>query len=152
MNPASLAAFPVVVELPVVWGEMDSYGHVNNAVYFRYFESGRVEYFRRMGWFDYQQQCGIGPILAAIEARFRRALTYPDRVSVGARMVAETADRFIMEHLIISHSQGQVVTEGRGEIVPFHYAQGTKTPITDELRCMVEQLESTSAKERPAQG
>src|SRR5262249_44770182 len=47
---ALLAALPVIVELPVVWGEMDAYRHVNNAVYFRYFESARLEYFRRLGW------------------------------------------------------------------------------------------------------
>src|SRR5687768_14878016 len=40
-HAALLAGLPVVVELPVVWGEMDSYRHVNNAVYFRYFESAR---------------------------------------------------------------------------------------------------------------
>jgi acyl-CoA thioester hydrolase len=35
---SSLADYPVVVEIPVAWGEMDAYGHVNNIVYFRYFE------------------------------------------------------------------------------------------------------------------
>ena len=29
--------YPVAVELPVVWGEMDAFGHVNNIVFFRYF-------------------------------------------------------------------------------------------------------------------
>ena len=48
-----LAGYPVVIELPVVWGEMDSYRHVNNVVYFRYFKSARLEYFRRLDWFDY---------------------------------------------------------------------------------------------------
>jgi hypothetical protein len=43
-----LAAFPVVVELPVAWGDMDSYRHVSNVVYFRYLENARLEYFRRL--------------------------------------------------------------------------------------------------------
>jgi acyl-CoA thioester hydrolase len=30
-----LKGYPVVIQLPVVWGEMDSYRHVNNSVYFR---------------------------------------------------------------------------------------------------------------------
>ena len=34
--------FPVVIELPVQWGEMDAFGHVNNVVYLRWFESGRI--------------------------------------------------------------------------------------------------------------
>ena len=36
--------YPIVVEIPVAWGEMDYFHHVNNTVYFRYFESARVKY------------------------------------------------------------------------------------------------------------
>ncbi|MCZ6911333.1 MAG: acyl-CoA thioesterase, partial [Proteobacteria bacterium] len=36
--------YPVVIELPVVWGEMDAFDHVNNIIYFRYFESARIAY------------------------------------------------------------------------------------------------------------
>src|SRR5262249_9770958 len=91
-----LAGDPVVVELPVVWGEMDSYRHVNNAVYFRYFEAARLEYFRRLGWFEYEEQTGVGPILAATSARFRRPLSYPDTIWVAARVSDVQADRFTM--------------------------------------------------------
>src|ERR1041384_6854049 len=97
-----LTGYPVVVELPVVWGEMDSYRHVNNAVYFRYFESARLEYFRRMDWFAYEEQTGIGPILAATQARFRRPVTYPDTIAIGARIVAIDEHRMTMEYLIVS--------------------------------------------------
>src|SRR5260370_40013512 len=91
-----LAGFPVIVELPVVWGEMDSYRHVNNVVYFRYFESARLEYFRRLDWFEYEKETGIGPILAATQARYRKPLTYPDTISVGARVSELGADRLTM--------------------------------------------------------
>src|SRR6476620_1916083 len=96
-----LADYPVVIELPVVWGEMDSYRHVNNAVYFRYFESARLEYFRRLGWFEFEEQTGIGPILAATSARFRRPLTFPDPIWVAARVPAVEGDRFTMEYRLV---------------------------------------------------
>src|SRR5262249_16281093 len=116
-----LAGFPVIIELPVCWGEMDSYQHVNNVVYFRYFENARLEYFRRLDWFAYEEQSGIGPILAATSARFRKPLTYPDTISIGARVMSLESDRFHLEHLIASHAQRAVVTEGTGMIVTFHY-------------------------------
>src|SRR5690348_9736179 len=81
-----LAGYPVTVEVPVAWGEMDYYRHVNNVVYFRYFENARLEYFRRLDWFEYERVTGVGPILAATQARFRKPLTYPDRVTVAARI------------------------------------------------------------------
>src|SRR5262249_17835741 len=114
-----LAGFPVVIELPVVWGEMDSYRHVNNAVYFRYFESARLEYFRRLRWLEYEEQTGVGPILAATQARFRKALTYPDTISVGARVSSLGMDRMTIDHLIVSHRLGAVTTEGQGTVVTF---------------------------------
>ena len=43
-----LAHCPVVIEVPVAWGEMDSFQHVNNIVYLRYFESARIAYFERL--------------------------------------------------------------------------------------------------------
>lgn len=42
-----LASCAVVIERPVIWGAMDAYQHVNNTVYFRYFEDARIEYFER---------------------------------------------------------------------------------------------------------
>jgi acyl-CoA thioester hydrolase len=140
----SLDAFPVVVELPVVWGEMDSYRHVNNAVYFRYFECARLEYFRRLGWFEYEQQHGVGPILAATQARFRKPLTYPDTISVGAHVSALAEDRFTMDHVLVSKKLGAVAAEGQGTIVTFHYGDGKKVPIPDELRKRIAELEMTA--------
>jgi acyl-CoA thioester hydrolase len=146
VDRALLAGFPVVIELPVAWGEMDSYRHVNNVVYFRYFENARLEYFRRLDWFAFERACGIGPILAATRARFRKPLTYPDTISVAARVSALEDDRFIMEHLIVSHGQGVVTTEGQGTIVSFHYREHRKVPIPDEMRQRIQALE-TSVKE-----
>jgi acyl-CoA thioester hydrolase len=146
MNPMKhplLAKFPVVIELPVVWGEMDSYRHVNNVVYFRYFESARLDYFRQLGWFEFEKETGIGPILAATQAKFRRPLQYPDRVSVGARVPVVEADRFMLEHLIVSHDQGVVVTEGWGTVVTYHYAEGRKVSVPEEIRQRIAALEAT---------
>jgi len=136
-----LAGYPVLVELPVVWGEMDSYRHVNNVVYFRYFENVRLEYFRRLDWFEYEKQTGIGPILSATQARFRKPLTYPDTISVGCRIPKLEDDRFSMEYLLVSHRLKVVAADGTGTIVTFHYAEGKKVAIPQELRQRINRIE-----------
>ncbi len=141
-----LAGFPVVLEVPVCWGEMDSYQHVNNVVYFRYFENARLEYFRRLDWFAFEKETGIGPILAATQARFRRPLTYPDTISVAARVLSLEEDRFVLEHRIVSHQQQVVVTEGQGTVVTYHYAREQKVPIPEELRRRITELEATAKR------
>jgi acyl-CoA thioester hydrolase len=136
-----LIPYPVVIEFPVAWGEMDFYRHVNNVVYFRYFENARLEYFRRLGWFEYERETGIGPILHSTQARFRRPLTYPDTVSAAVRVSSLAEDRFTMNYLVVSHRLAAVAAEGQGIIVTYHYAEERKVAIPDELRRRITKLE-----------
>ena len=41
--------YPVVLSQDIIWGDMDAFGHVNNTVYFRYFEDARIAYFDQIG-------------------------------------------------------------------------------------------------------
>jgi acyl-CoA thioester hydrolase len=135
-----LAGYPVVIEQAVAWGEMDAFQHVNNVAYFRYFENARLEYFKRLGW-GVARPDGVGPIVASIQARFRKPLTYPDVISIGARISSLDTDRFTIEHVIVSRRLGAVATEGHCLIVTFNYDQGKKAPIPDDLRKHIEMLE-----------
>jgi acyl-CoA thioester hydrolase len=141
-----LAGYPVLVTQAVVWGDMDSYEHVNNVVYFRYFENARLEYFRRMDWFNLEKEIGVGPILAATSARFRKALTYPDTISIAARVEEIGEDRFMLQHIIVSHKLAAVATEGQGTIVTYDYANQRKVPVPEEVRRRIEELEATARK------
>ena len=75
-------------------------GHVNNIVYFRYFESARLAYFERVGFLDEMKRSGVGPILATTQCRFRKPLTYPDRIRVGATVKNLREDHFTMLYCI----------------------------------------------------
>jgi acyl-CoA thioester hydrolase len=146
VTPDPLADFRVVIDQPVAWGDMDSFGHVNNVVYFRYFENARVEYFRRIGWWDYLSESGIGPIVGATQARFRRPVKYPDTLRAGAKVVSFGTDRFTVRHLLVSRTSGELVTEGDAVVVCIDYRANAKVTVPDELRKRIEDLEAS----RPA--
>lgn len=141
MTSPHLTGFPVVVELDVAWGDMDSFGHVNNVVYFRYFETARVAYLTRGGWFESLRDRGVGPIVHSAQARFRKPLAYPDRVAVGARVVAVEADRVTFEHRLVSARWDDVAAEGRAVVVCYDYRAGAKAAIPDDLRARVAAME-----------
>lgn len=141
MNADLLKDFPVIIELPVAWGEMDAFQHVNNIVYFRYFESGRMAYFERIGFDNTMSQTGVGPILAHTQCRYRKALTYPDTVSVGTRVTVLSEDRFTMELCIVSHKLQKISAEGTAELVAFNYRENRKAPLPEEIRKNIEVLE-----------
>lgn len=139
-----LKDFPVVVELPVVWGEMDARQHVNNAVSFRYFESARTVYFDKLGVWKMIGDTGIGVILASINCRFRIPLTFPDKISVGVRVVNIQEDRFTVEHRIVSHRYQKIAAEGDGLLVAYDYNQLKKTALPEAFRQRIQELEGTS--------
>src|SRR5947209_9902551 len=117
--------------------------------YIRNCENARLEYFRQMGWFEYEDKTGVGPILAATQARFRKPLTYPDTISVGVCVTEIGADRFNMEYRIVSHGLDEVATEGTALIVTMHYATGKKVPIPAEVLQMIFKLEGKEPPKGP---
>ncbi|HEY0093902.1 MAG TPA: acyl-CoA thioesterase, partial [Archangium sp.] len=121
-----LDGFPVVVEIPIAWGDMDYFRHVNNIVFFRYFESARIEYLERIGFRELTEERSVGPILAATDCRFRRPLTWPDTVAVGARVTEVGEDRFAMEYRLVSRKTGELAAVGGGTLVSFDYAAQQK--------------------------
>jgi len=141
-----LKDFPVVIDIPVAWGEMDAFQHVNNVVYFRYFESARIAYFDRLNMIEFMNRTGIGPILASTQCKFKTPLAYPDTVSVGTRISQIEEDRFVMEYVVVSHRLQRVAAEGEGTIVSYNYRDQKKAPIPAEIRQRISDIESSTAK------
>lgn len=135
-----MQGYPVVFQSPVAWGEMDALGHVNNIIYFRYFESARMEYLRQIGLDDFIPE-GIGVILHSTQCRFRVPLTYPDTVTVGACAKKIEADRFSMEYIVYSQKVKAIAAEGSGLLVMYDYNQNEKTGIPRQLLVRINQLE-----------
>lgn len=134
--------FSVVVEFPVAWGEMDALGHVNNVVYFRYFESARVAYLTQINFIDPAANNGIGSILASTQCDFRKALTYPDTVMIGARVTEISDARFTMEYRAVSQRLQKIAAEGKGVIVSYNYREKRKENLPAAIRENIQAVEN----------
>ena len=141
MEHPLLQDYPVIVSIPIQWGDVDAYGHVNNTVFFRLFESARIAYLDRCGFLKSYEEDRIGAILHSTHCRFRHALNHPDDVLVGARATVVQHDRFEMAYAIVSSTHNHVAGEGGGTIVSFDYASGGKTPIPATVRAAIEEME-----------
>ncbi|WP_223786897.1 acyl-CoA thioesterase [Marinicella meishanensis] len=138
-------AFPVQVKLPVQWGDMDAFGHVNNTVYFKYFETARLAYFDAVGVMADMQQAQLGPILAETQAQFKRPLVFPDEVLTGANVLEHHAYGFLMQYGVYSLQQQAVTTVGTGRIVMVDYNSGQKVQPKASLIDAINQLQATHA-------
>ncbi len=137
-----LTEFPVIVESPVIWGDMDAYEHVNNTVYFRYFESARIAFFDQLKFKEVKDETGIGPILASTQCRFRIPLTYPDTVSIGARVSDVEGDRFTMHYRVVSHQHKKIAAEGEGLLIAYDYKALKKAALPEIIFQRIKQLGS----------
>jgi acyl-CoA thioester hydrolase len=137
-----LDAYPVIIEIPIAWGDMDAFQHVNNTVYFRHFESARIAYFEKFEAIRVMEETGIGPILAAADCVYKIPLTYPDTVSVGARVDRIDTDRFSMSYATVSHHHRKLAATGTGTIVTFDYRKGRKAPVPKEIEARIRSLEN----------
>jgi acyl-CoA thioester hydrolase len=135
--------WPVTIELPVQWGDQDAFGHVNNVVYLRWFESARIAYFERAGVL--LSMPSVGPILARQIIDYRLPLKYPDAVRVSATVKAMGRTSFTMGLRMRSKSNERAIAaEGEAVMVLLDYNANKPIPLPADLRARIEALEATA--------
>ncbi|NVJ60389.1 MAG: acyl-CoA thioesterase [Gammaproteobacteria bacterium] len=133
--------YPLVIEIPVQWGEMDAFNHVNNAVYFKYFESARIAYMEKTGVMSEMKSKMIGPILASTECRYRRPVTFPDTLKIGCKIIELKDNEFTQEYAVFSIAQDTIATKGKGRIVMVNYKSHQKTEISDSIIAAIREFQ-----------
>jgi len=137
-----LKPFPIQTKIPVQWGEMDAFRHVNNLVYLRWSETGRIEYFRSLGLnSDEPEKAPFGPILGWQDCKYIFPITYPDTVYVGTTVTEIESERFNMQCHIFSEQHDRVVAISNHRIVILDYKKSKKIPVPDSLIKRIEELE-----------
>ncbi len=137
----SLDDFHIRVEIPIAWGDMDSFKHVNNTKFFKFFETARIRYFEEAGFIETMQKDAIGPILATASCKFIKPLFYPDTVIVGTRVTSVESDNFMMEYIIVSQSKG-IAAIGDSKMVVYDYKSSEKAPLPDSVRNKIREIDS----------
>ncbi|MFK0569920.1 acyl-CoA thioesterase [Endozoicomonas sp.] len=137
-----LEGYAVITEIPVAWGDMDALQHVNNVVYFRYFESARINYFDRIQLMEKAKETGVGPVISHTQCFYKASVTYPDTLLVGSRVTDVQGDRFTMEYKIVSKSMNRVTTTGTATAVMFDFATNSKAKLSIEMKALIQKVES----------
>lgn len=127
----------------MAWGEQDLFGHVNNIVYFRYFESVRMHYLERIGVLRSHAESGVGVILASTTCDFKRSVTWPQRLDVrtGTSRIGRTS--FVMDYRI-TDEQGATVATGSSVQVMYDYRRAEKVPVPQQVRDAITSLQGAT--------
>lgn len=150
MNPGNipglLASYPVVVPVVVQWGDQDAIGHVNNTVFLRWMEVGRIAYFSEIRLGHATVGAGRGPILASVACNFRRQVTFPDEVRVGTRVAKVGTSSVVLEHAVASVRHEAIVADGTSTIVHYDYEAGRSCPVPAETRRVIARIEAGAGR------
>ena len=135
--------FPVKFEIPVAWGDMDAFGHVNNVIYLRYFETARVKYFDNLVQ-DKLEKSNIKPVLANIQASYKAQVVYPDMltVKIGVTKMGLTSLNMCCE---MFNQRGTLVLEANCTIVMFDFITQKPTGIPDQIKDFIKKIENNDA-------
>ncbi|HYR27943.1 MAG TPA: thioesterase family protein [Thermoanaerobaculia bacterium] len=130
-----------VVPHQVIWRDLDAFGHVNNAVFFTYFE-----WARSLLWWELTGVRGareIGFIVAHASCDFRRQLSLePIDICVRIKDMRRTSLDF---HHEIRKGGGEVAATGLVTVVLYDWVSQSKMEISDELRRKVAEWTSVDA-------
>lgn len=133
--------YHVVLTQDVIWNDMDAYGHVNNTVYLRYFESARIAWFDAIGISEHKARTGIGPILANVMCNFRLPLDYPDRIQIACRGRILSPKKIRTEYAVLSERHGAAAADGEGLVVYYDYNTGRSCEIPDVIVAAITALD-----------
>ncbi|KAJ6785054.1 hypothetical protein PWT90_05237 [Aphanocladium album] len=151
----------------IVWGEMAAkyralqtgfngyVCHVNNVMYNRYAESGRVNWMMNVAahvapqnqkeFRELMSPRGTGLILASIRTDYKFPMTFPDQVTVLHKLVEKpdsTSDRVLMEAVAYSHKHKRPAARFFEDIAVYDYRAAKKAPLkpfmVEEMQVMYE--------------
>lgn len=108
--------------MPIRWGDLDAQNHVNNTVYFRYFEEARVQLFREAGLSMAHNKVVL---LVHASCDFLKPLVYP--ASIVVHLVLSHIGRTSMHfeaHIESEHEAGVTYAKGKNVLVGAHPATG----------------------------
>jgi acyl-CoA thioester hydrolase len=121
------------MRIPVRWGDLDAMGHVNNTVYFRYFESLRIEWLARFGAMPNPE--GIGPVMANGFCNFIRQIEYPGEI-VARHFVARPGSKSLDTYFTLSMADAPdvVCANGGATLVWLDFPNKKTVPLPDDVR------------------
>ena len=122
--------------MPIRWGDMDAYGHVNNTVYFRYMEQARVEWIEALE--VKVRPGGEGPVIINAACTFFVPMTYPGDVEVRTfvgKPGRSSVETYVEMRLIGDET---LYAQGSAKVVWMDTQTGKSVPLPDHVRAVLE--------------
>jgi len=134
-----MEGFRFVYSQEVAFGDLDAFGHVNNAVYVRYLENSRIAYMREVLGIESLEDLFV--IVAKVNIDFRTRASLAEALEIGARVSRIGTKSFDLDHEIHG-PDGRLVAAASTTLVTFDYRGDATMPVPDVWRERIESFEA----------
>lgn len=139
IEPAKRADFPHHLEIPTRWNDNDPYGHVNNAVYYFFFDTVVNNWLIDNGLLEIGKSEVIG-LVVETGCQYFAPISYPDTVTAGLRVskVGNSSVRY--EIGLFASGSDSAAAQGHFVHVYVDEASRKPTAIDDGMRGKLAEL------------
>ncbi len=131
-----------MVPWQVIFRDIDTFGHVNNAVYFTYYEWARTSMWLALT--GGSRATDVGFIVVRAECDFRHQIAM-EPIEIRVRIGDMRSTSFDTLYEIRTAGGQQVAATGKVVVVLFDWKRQSKMQITDELRQKVRLFQREAA-------
>jgi acyl-CoA thioester hydrolase len=134
------ANFNFFTSVPTRWGDADMLGHINNVIFVRYLESGRLDYLDRVLGLKFKQPLGQGVLVADMKVSYLSQVHHPATLEVATR-VSRIGDTSFDVSANIYDENGTAVVASKAVCVWFDFTLNQKQSVPLAVRDTMFNLE-----------
>ncbi|MFG1359777.1 acyl-CoA thioesterase [Xanthobacter pseudotagetidis] len=138
-SPFTRADFTHLLPLTTRWADVDVYGHVNNVVYYAYFDTVVNERLIRAGVLDPATSPVIG-LVVETRCTYFRSLNFPAPVIAGLRVAKLGTSSVRYDIALFQGEDGSCAAQGTFVHVYVDRATQRPVPIPDDVRAVLAEL------------
>lgn len=133
--------FKHFTEISTRWSDNDAYSHVNNVVYYSFFDTAVNQQLIELGVLDVQASDVIG-LVVETQCRYISSIAFPDKVYVGMR-TEKVGNSSVKYELGVFRNDEQNAS-AVGHFVHVYVDRATNRPVTipDHVRKVLDSLKS----------
>ena len=142
-TPESRAAYPHLQPITTRWMDNDAYGHVNNVVYYSFFDTVVNTWLVREGVLDIASSPVVGFVVETA-CNYFSPLTYPEEVTAGLRVAH--VGRSSVRYEIALFGEGNDTAAAQGHFVHVYVDRATQRPaeLPENLQKALERIRARS--------
>jgi acyl-CoA thioester hydrolase len=139
LEPAPRSDYRLFRTIATRWMDNDVYGHVNNVVYYSWFDTVVNGHLVENGVLDIEHGATIG-LVVETQCNYFSALAFPQTVDAGLRV--SQMGRSSVRYEVGLFAQGQPLTAARGHFVHVYVDRATRRPaaLPDRLKAVLQAL------------